>query len=173
LGPFANGADNIEIGMIGREGMTGLSVVLDGDADNRAVHETYMQIGGSGQRMPADGLRGAIDTSVSLHRALLRYAHAFMKQTAQTALANGRSKIEERLARWLPMVQDRVDGGELRLTHEFLATMLGVKRPGVTVALQSLGRTGLIAHRRGVITILDREALEKSSNGTYVRLTDE
>ena len=166
----ANGGHPIEVGVIGREGMTGLSVVLD--SDERAVHETYMQIAGSGLRMPAAKLREAIGTSVALHQVLLRYAHAFMMQTTQTALANGRSKIEERLARWLLMAADRTDDSALPLTHEFLATMLGVRRAGVTVALQELVRTGLISHRRGVIAILDREALEESSNGTYVRPND-
>lgn len=168
----ANGEHAIEVGMIGREGMTGLSVVLDGDVTKRAVHETFMQIGGNGQRMSAGNLREAIDESVSLHRALLRYVHEFMMQTTQTALANGRSKIEERLARWLLMAADRTDSSELPLTHEFLAIMLGVRRAGVTVALQGLERTGLIAYRRRVIAILDREALEKGSNGTYVPPTD-
>ena len=169
----ANGQDEIEVGMIGREGMTGLSVVLNGDRNHRAVHETFMQIGGNGLRMPAGKLREAIEASVPLHQVLLRYAHAFMIQTTQTALANGRSNIEERLARWLLMAQDCVDGNQLPLTHEFLAIMLGVRRSGVTVALQHLERTGLISHRRSVITILDREALERSSNGTYVRPNDE
>ena len=95
----ANGGHDIEIGIIGREGMTGLSVVMD--INDRAPHETYIQYAGSGQRMAADNLREAIDASVVLHRVLLHYAHAFMVQTTQTALANGRSKIEERLARWL------------------------------------------------------------------------
>jgi CRP-like cAMP-binding protein len=95
-----------------------------------------------------------------------------MVQMAQTALANGRSKIEERLARWLLMADDRVDGGELRLTHEFPGIMLGVQRPGVTVALQELERRGFIGHMRGLITILDRKALQKSSNGTYVPPND-
>jgi len=168
----ANGGHAIEVGVIGREGMTGLSVVLDGGSKYRAVHETFMQIGGNGQRMPADSLREAIEKSVSLHRVLLRYALAFLMQTTQTALANGRSKIEERLARWLLMSAERSDGNAVPLTHEFLATMLGVRRAGVTVALQGLERTGLIAYRRGVITILDREALERSSNGAYVPLSD-
>jgi hypothetical protein len=100
--------------MIGREGMTGLSVVLDGK--DRAVHETYMQIAGAGQRLSADYLRKAIGQSASLHQVLLRYSHAHMIQTTQTALSNGRSKIEERLARWLLMAQDRADGNELALT---------------------------------------------------------
>jgi CRP-like cAMP-binding protein len=161
----ANGGHPIEVGMIGREGMTGLSVVLDGD--HRTIHETFMQIGGSGQRISAGNLREAIDASTTLHQVLLRFAHAFLIQATQTALANGRSKIEERLARWLLMANDRVDGDELVLTHEFLATMLAVRRSGVTVALQGLERTGLIAHKRGKITILDRKALVTTSNGTY------
>jgi CRP-like cAMP-binding protein len=90
-----------------------------------------------------------------------------MTQTTQTVLANGRSKIEDRLARWLLMAHDRVDSDEIPLTHEFLAIMLGVRRSGVTVALQELERKGLIAHRRSVITMVDREALEHSTNGTY------
>lgn len=165
----ANGDNPIEVGVIGREGMTGLSVVLDGK--DRAVHETYMQIAGSGQRMSASSLRKAIAESTTLHHVLLQYAHAYMIQTTQTALSNGRGKIEERLARWLLMASDRVDG-ELPLTHEFLAMMLGVRRSGVTIAVQQLERTGLIAHRRGRVIILDREALEKSSNGTYRRMSD-
>jgi len=165
----ANGTHEIEVGIIGREGMTGLSVVLNGDSKHRAVHETYMQIAGGGQRMMADSLRKAMAASSTLHQVFLGYAHAFLIQATQTALANGRSKIEERLARWLLLAADRVDGNELPLTHEFLAIMLGVRRSGVTVALQGLERTGLIAHKRGVITILDREALEGVSNGTYAR----
>ena len=102
-----------------------------------------------------------------MHRALLRYTHAFLTQTAQTALANGRSKLEERLARWLLMADDRIDGVDLPLTQEFLAMMLGVSRAGVTVAVQELQRDGLIAAKRGMITILDRKALQDRSNGTY------
>jgi CRP-like cAMP-binding protein len=145
--------------------MSGPSVVM-GNTD-RIPHETYMQIAGQGQRIKADRLREAIATSRSLHQVLLAYVFSFMTQTTQTALANGRSKIEERLARWLLMADDRVDGNELPLTHEFLAIMLGVRRSGVTVALQELERKGLIAYRRSVITISDREGLEHSSNGTY------
>ncbi len=161
----ANGGHPIEVGMIGREGMTGLSVVLDGDY--RTIHETFMQIGGRGQCISAGKLREAIDASTTLHQVLLRFAHAFLIQATQTALANGRSNIEERLARWLLMANDRVDSDELKLTQEFLAIMLGVRRSGVTVALQQLERIGLISHSRGRITILDRQALVTSSNGTY------
>jgi CRP-like cAMP-binding protein len=103
-----------------------------------------------------------------LHRVMLQYAHAFLNQATQTAVANGRSKIEERLARWLLMADDRIDGPDLSLTHEFLAMMLCTRRPGVTVAIQELERGGLIARKRGHIVIVDREGLEKISNGTYV-----
>jgi CRP-like cAMP-binding protein len=163
----ANGASKpgIEVGIIGREGMTGLAVVLGSD---RAQHETYIQVAGSGLRMATKELRHAIDRSTALHRAMLLYVHAFLAQTTTTALANGRSKIEERLARWLLMADDRIDGKELPLTHEFLGLMLGTHRPGVTVALQALERAGLITTRRSCITIVDRNALEKNSNGTYV-----
>ena len=129
----------IEVGLIGREGMTGLPVVLGGDRND---NETYMQAAGSGQCLPTSRLREAIKQSANLHHALLRYAHAFLNQTTRTAVANGRAKIEERLARWLLMAADRLDNGELPLTHEFLSMMLGVRRPGVTVAIQELERTG-------------------------------
>jgi CRP-like cAMP-binding protein len=167
----ANGQRAIEVGMIGRDGMTGLSVLL-GNGD-RMPHETYMQIAGHGRRLSANRLREATAASATLHQALLRYVHNFLAQTTQTAMANGRSKIEERLARWLLLAHDRVDGADLALTHEFLSIMLGVRRSGVTTALQELERRGLIAHRRSLITILDREGLEESSNGSYTPSNDE
>jgi CRP-like cAMP-binding protein len=162
----ANGAKNpgIEVGIIGREGMTGLAVVL---GDDRAQHETYIQVAGKGLRISAAHIREAIDKSTTLHRVMLQYANAFLNQTTSTALANGRSKIEERLARWLLMAHDRLDG-EIPLTHEFLGLMLGTHRPGVTNAVNALRDDGLIAPRRGGITILDRKTLEKRSNGTYI-----
>ena len=111
-------------------------------------------------------LRQAIDKSTTLHRAFLRYTHTFLNQATRTAVANGRAKIEERLARWLLMAADRLDG-ELPLTHEFLSMMLGVRRPGVTVAIQALEREGVIARKRGRIVITHRKGLEKLSNGSY------
>jgi hypothetical protein len=135
----------IEVGIIGREGMTGLSVVMGTD---RSPHETFMQVGGDGQRMSSVNLCQAVGESPALHRHLLRYGHAFVVQTAQTVLANGRNKIEQRLARWLLMASDRLDGDEVPLTHEFLSVMHGVRRPGVT-------------------TTLDRKGLRKMTNGSY------
>jgi CRP-like cAMP-binding protein len=163
----ADGADEggIEVGIVGREGMTGLAVVMGKD---RSPHDTYIQAAGAGQRISAAKLRAAMDQSVSLHRSFLHYAHAFYIQTTHTALANGRSKNAERLARWLLMADDRIDGAELPLTHKLLSIMLGLHRPGVTVAVKALENAGLIRARRGAITVVNRKGLERMSNGTYL-----
>jgi len=158
------GHGGIEIGVIGREGVTGLAVIL---ATDRSPHETYMQLAGSGHRIRATDLRAAMGQSKTLQQSLLRYAFAFSVQTAQTALSNGRFNIEERLARWLLMAHDRIVGDELQLTHEFLATMLGVRRSGVTVTLRLLEKNGLVKVRRGGILITHREGLEECANGSY------
>ncbi len=129
------GRTPIEVGVIGREGMTGLAVLL-GTALPK--NDTYIQVAGKGRRLKASVLRKAIDRRASLLRSLLPCVQDFLDQTAMTALANGRGSIEERLARWLLLADDRIDEAELQLTHEFLALMLGVRRPGVTVAAQSL-----------------------------------
>ena len=162
----ANGDNkqSIEVGLIGREGMTGLAVVMGTD---RSPHQTFVQSAGRGWRIRSDDLRAAIGKSVTLHQRFLLYGHAFLLQTGYTAMANGRCKIEDRLARWLLMAHDRVDGDALALTHDFLAVMLGVRRPGVTHALNLLERTGLIQASRGTITIIDRDGLIENSNGAY------
>ena len=154
----------IEIGIVGREGVVNLPVVVGID---RSPSETYMQIHGAGLRIGIERLREAMAQSPTLTPILLRFVHVFMVQTASTVLANGRATIPERLARWLLMARDRVDGEGVALTHEFLATMLGVRRPGVTVALREFERRGFVDGGRGVIRILDRDALETSANGYY------
>lgn len=166
----ANGDHAIEVGIIGRDGMTGVSVVLG--ANEKSPHETYVQVAGNGQHITANNLREAIEASGTLHAALLHYVNSFLTQVTETALANGRHKIEERLARWLLMADDRLDGNEIPLTHEFLGVMMGTSRPGVTVALLELERRGWITHRRGVMTIIDREGLIGSSAGAYVAPND-
>lgn len=162
----ANTAANrtTEIAIIGREGMTGLSIVMGVD---RTPHDTYMQHAGNGYRMPAEKLRQLMVESAQLHFDLLGRGHAYVLQTANTATANSHNNIEERLARWLLMAHDRLDGDTLSLTHEFLGIMLSVRRVGVTVALGALAGEGLIRTRRGAITIVDRKGLEKRSNGAY------
>jgi CRP-like cAMP-binding protein len=163
----ANGDHAIEVGIIGRDGMTGVSVVLG--ANEKSPH---VQVAGNGQHITANNLREAIEASGTLHAALLHYVNSFLTQVTETALANGRHKIEERLARWLLMADDRLDGNEIPLTHEFLGVMIGTSRPGVTVALLELERRGWITHRRGVMTIIDREGLIGSSAGAYVAPND-
>jgi len=161
----ANGAGrSIEVGLIGREGMTGLAVVM---AANRSPNATFIQSAGRGLRMSSANMRSAVEQSASLRRLLLQYGHAFIVQTAQTALANGCSKVEERLARWILMAHDRLDGDEIALTHEFLSIMLGVRRAGVTVALNLLEKKALVRAQRGVISVLDRKGLEKMTEGAY------
>jgi CRP-like cAMP-binding protein len=144
--------------------MTGLAVLMGTD---RTPNDIFMQLGGTGFRITAENLRQAMDRSPRLHRQLLRYGHAFVIQASSTALANARGNIEERLSRWILMAHDRIDGDELPLTHEFLGLMLGVRRPGVTVALNCLVKVALIKTGRGIISILDRKGLEKIAKGAY------
>jgi len=159
------GKRDLEVGIIGREGVTGFAVVLGND---RARHSMYMQAGGAGQRMSASKLRRAMAQSAGLQHLLLRCVNAFLIQTTETALANGRSKNEQRLARWLLMADDRMDGGELPLTHKLLSIMLGVQRSAVTATVQALEREGLIKAGRRAITIVDREGLVRFSKGAYI-----
>ncbi|MFZ2029965.1 MAG: Crp/Fnr family transcriptional regulator [Vitreimonas sp.] len=158
------GPAGVEVGLIGREGMSAIALLMGSDL---APHHIYMQAAGDGLRAPARAFSNAAGASASLRQTLLKFAHVFSVQTAYTALANARNKIEERLARWLLMADDRLDTEELPLTHEFLAIMLGVRRPGVTDALHVLEAAGLIRAQRGVVVILNRAGLEKKSNGCY------
>jgi CRP-like cAMP-binding protein len=154
----------IEAGIIGREGLTGIPALLGTD---RTPHECFIQTAGEGVRIWADDLRRALAGSASLHQHLLQFVQAFMIQMGQTALSNGCHTLEQRLARWLLMCHDRVDGGDLSTTHEFLSLMLGVRRAGVTVALQVLEVRGLIATKRAQITVLDRAKLEAVAGDSY------
>ncbi|HJR56106.1 MAG TPA: Crp/Fnr family transcriptional regulator [Rhizomicrobium sp.] len=154
----------IEVGVIGYEGVTGVPLIM---GDTRAQHSTYMQIPGSGHRIGADRLRAAIAESESLRALMLKSAQGFMIQTAQTALANGRAKLEERLARWLLMAHDRMTTNAVPLTHEFLAVMLGVRRAGVTVAIHSFEQRGFITTRRGELTMVNRKGIEQVAGSFY------
>tara|TARA_R110002020_G_scaffold10961_18_gene41650 strand:+ start:3725 stop:4435 length:711 start_codon:yes stop_codon:yes gene_type:complete len=157
------GRREIEVGLIGPEGMSGISLL---GADDRSPFETFMQVEGSGFRMPAGQLVTAMGQSDTLNRALMRYARAFHIQVAATSVSNGYAKLEQRLARWLLMVADRV-GDSFHITHAFLATMLAVRRAGVTLALQVLEGRGLIRSSRGNVIILNRAGLIAASNGAY------
>ena len=154
----------IEVGIVGREGVTGMPVIHGADC---SPNQTFIQIAGAGLRISAGDLRQAMEESASLRKVLLRYAQAFMVQIAHTALCNGRHRTEERLARWLLMAHDRLDGDEVPLTHEFLSLMLGVRRAGVTVALEMLTKAGLISRSRSRITVLNRGGLQDAAGDSY------
>lgn len=154
----------IEVGLIGPEGMAGLPVVL---GIERSPHGYMVQADGEALRISAQDLRTALRHSPSLQAGLLRYAHALMVQTAQTAYANAGFTIEARLARWVLMTDDRLERDDLPLTHDFLAVMLGVRRPGVTLAMQALESSGLIRAKRGGITVLDRTGLQEVAGDAY------
>ncbi len=158
-------AGQIEIGMIGREGLVAASPVILGV--DRSLHCHFVQMPGEGLRITTEDLLAAVEQSSSLKLLLMRAVHALMNQMAQTAFANAVCTIEIRLARWLLMCRDRAEGDEMILTHEFLAEMLGVRRPGVSVATQILEGEHLIRARRGRITILDRVGLKALAGESY------
>jgi CRP-like cAMP-binding protein len=154
----------IEIGVIGCEGMSGSAVVL---GNSSSPHSTYIQVAGNGHRMPVSALRGARKESRTLHASLLKYVQTFMVQTAHSAITNARATLKERLARWLLMAHDRVPGDTLALTHEFLSLMMAVRRAGVTETLQNFEDRGLISRSRGKIVLLDRPGIEKIAGHYY------
>jgi len=154
----------VEVGLIGREGMTGLPIVL---GNHRSPHATYIQAAGTGRCIPSKELRDATRSSLSLRDSLLKYVQAFGVQTTHTAISNAQARMDVRLARWLLMAHDRVGDDTLPLTHEFLSLMLGVRRPGVTEALNALRKQGLISYRRGQITVRNRKGLERTAGETY------
>jgi CRP-like cAMP-binding protein len=154
----------VEVGLIGREGMTGLPIVL---GNHRSPHATYVQAPGTGKCIPATELRKATQTSPSLRDSLLKFVQAFGVQTTHTAVSNAQSRLDVRLARWLLMAHDRIADDTLPLTHEFLSIMLGVRRPGVTEALQALRKRGSISYGRGQIAVEDRKGLERTAGKTY------
>lgn len=153
-----------EVGLFGFEGMVSTASVLGAD---RTPLETFLQVEGTWLRIGTETLTRAMRQSPALQSVLMRYVQAFLLTLSQTALANGAYKIEERLARWLLMCHDRLDGDDLPLTHEFLSLMLAVHRPGVTTAVHVLEGARAIRARRGVITVLDRGKLEEAAGGIY------
>ncbi len=154
----------IEAGFFGWDGMSGIPLVMGND---RSPHVTYVQLAGHGQRIAAAPFREAMRKSLSLRQCLLNFAQSFMVQASHTALANGRAKVEERLARWILMAHDRTEGNDLAFTHEFFAIMLGVRRAGVTVALRFLEMRALVTTGRAHIVVEDRLGLERAAKGFY------
>ena len=160
---MANG-DAAEVGTIGNEGMVGLPLLLE---DDRAPTSVYVQVPGTGLRMKATLFQKELERSASMRTVMLRYAHAFFNQVAQSAACNQFHSIEQRCCRWLLMTHDRMPSDEFLLTQEFLAMMLGVQRTGVSAAAGALQRDGLIRYQRGNVTIIDRRGLLRRSCECY------
>jgi CRP-like cAMP-binding protein len=160
----------VEAGSVGREGMVGVPILLDADL---TPMQTLVQIPGEGYRVRSRAMKEAFDRGGALHHLLHRYIHTLFVVASQSAACNRRHLVNERLARWLLMSSDGVASEHLSLTQEFLATMLGVRRSGVTEAALRLQSHGLIRYSRGSVEILDREGLEQSACECYRMVKDE
>ncbi len=154
----------VEAGIVGNEGVAGLPAVV---GLSRSPLREVMQIGGGGFRIKVRALTQTLDSAPDLQRLLRRYTMILGLHVAQTAACNRLHDIDRRLARWLLMAHDRVDSGTLRITHDFLATMLGTDRPSVSLAAGVLQKMNIIQYSRGAVKILDRAALESRSCECY------
>jgi len=154
----------IEVGTAGLEGMVGIPAFLN--AETTPV-QCVVQVPGAARRLAARTLHEVAGPGTVLRSLLQRYAQYLFNQAAQSVACNWMHGIELRCARWLLMTHDRVVGDELALTHEYLATMLGARRAGVSEAAESLRSAGLIDYRRGKLTIVDRAGLERATCECY------
>lgn len=159
-----------EVATIGNEGMVGSSLLIAQRAGGTSVH---VQVQGEALRMPARAFREAAGRSLPLQKLIQRYGIALFNQVTQIAACNHFHDVEQRTARWLLMVQDRMPGDTFTLTHEVLSLMLGVRRSSVTVAAGRLSGAGFIDYRRGQVTITDRAGLEKRSCECYRAIWNE
>ena len=160
----------LEIGLIGAEGVAGVSVILGATA---SYSETMCQTGGAAHRLPVAALKEGIVHASHLRDLLLRYVHVFHVQVAQTAACNAHHDLSERLARWLLAAHDRSGVPELSLTQDLIAVMLGVRRSTVSVAASTLQKAGVIRYQHGRITIVDRAGLEDAACECYLRVVSE
>jgi CRP-like cAMP-binding protein len=147
----------VEVAMVGKFGFIGVSVLL---GTMTALHRTIVHIPGQALRISATDLQRVIAEHPAIKDHMLRYVQLLMNQKAQVSLCNAKHEIDKRLARWLLLAHERVNRAELPVTHELLATMLGVRRPGVTEALSDLEELGIIARARGVLKVVDEDALK-------------
>jgi CRP-like cAMP-binding protein len=156
--------DSAEIAVVGNEGIVGISLFLGGlSTPSRAV----VQSAGQGFRLKANPLMYEFNQAGSVLRLLLRYTQALITQTTQTAACNRHHSLDQQLCRWLLLRLDRLNSNQVVMTQELIANMLGVRRVGVTEAAGRLQRAGLIRYRRGRITVLDRNTLERRACECY------
>lgn len=160
----------VEVGVVSNEGMVGIPVILGG---NTTTTTAIVQIADSATRIDADILRSEFNKGGYLQGLLLRYVQAIYTELAQGCACNRLHTLEERLARWLLTVNDRLQLENFPLTQEFIAQMLGVRRSGVTVAASTFSRAGMISYKRGKISIVNREDLEATSCECYQVIQNE
>jgi CRP-like cAMP-binding protein len=158
---------SVEVGLTGSEGFVGIPLLV---GFNSSPSRVVMQIEGSGFKISAKDLATVLSTCPKLERSLLRFAQELAVQAAQVAACNRLHEVDERLARWLLMSQDRIGGDIIRLTQEFLAHMLGTRRASVTVAAGMLQKAGLIKYSRGEVIIVNRKELEDASCECYAAI---
>jgi CRP-like cAMP-binding protein len=167
---MGDSGESVEIATIGCEGMVGLPLLLGGE---RAAVEIFMQVPGEGLHLPAARFHEHVEREPSLLRTLLLYTQALLTQVAQCSACNCYHSMEARCARWLLQTRDRVRADEFPLTQDFLGLMLGVRRATVTETAQALQARGLIRYHRGVITVVNRKALEATACECYRLINDE
>ncbi len=154
----------VEIGTIGREGMSGIPLIM---GSNTTANHSFCQVNGDAWEMTVPTFHALLEQSKLFRDLLNRYLQAYLNMLGQFTACNRLHSVYERAARWILMTQDRVDGDEFPLTHEFLATMLGSRRSGVTIAAATLQKAGFIHYHRGCITVLDRTGLEETTCECY------
>ena len=165
-----NDGSMVEVATVGREGMIGVSAVLNGDPSPSAA--MVQAVTDNCYRMPADVFREEIDRRNSFHHLMTRYSQALNGVIMQSTACNAVHSVEQRLARWLLLAHDRVGKNESPLTQEFMAMMLGASRPSVTVVAGTLQKAGLITYHRGHLKIVNRDKLESASCECYRTATD-
>ena len=160
----------VESGTIGREGMSGIPVILNA---GRTTMPTFTQIPGEAVRVRAEHVKDLYEQSAAARRVLNCYVHTVVVVGSQSAACNALHRVEARMCRWLLMSSDGVNSDDVNLTQEYLAAMLGVRRPGVTEVAGKLRADGLIDYTRGSIRILDRAGMERRACECYGRVRGE
>ncbi|MBB4481372.1 Crp/Fnr family transcriptional regulator [Rhizobium etli] len=160
----SGGGRKAEIGVLGREGMSPPALAMDVEGSS---FDVMMQVGGHGRRVEAGALARFLVDRPAVRQVISRALHTFFLQVASTALSNAVHKIDVRLAKWILMCHDRLEGEEIAITHEYMATMLGVRRSSVTDALHILEGEHLIYSTRGLVIIRNRASLEAFAADAY------
>lgn len=155
----------VEAGMFGFESIVGVSALM---GVRRSLNRVYMQVGGAGYSSPIEAARQEFRRGAEFHDLALRYVQAQLTQSAQTAACNAKHDVEQRLSRWLLICADRANEEDFEISQEFMADMLGITRPSVSIAAGQLKQQGLIDYRRGAIKILNVRALQDRACECYL-----